>query len=352
MNKTKMPWAQAVLGVFLVTLLSAATVWHDRPEHTPKSIGQAAGPQFFRATHALDYSLERTAGLAWIEAPERLLAANIGRDEVWKYDILAVPPKQSRMVRLETYGDATAAIANPGPAGLLPSAGGGLIVAEGGNRRLSLIRAGSLIAEPLATRFGSRRLNGPNSAVFGTGCAVYFTDPPESLPGGVLDKSSGLDFSGIYRLDQAGDLSLVSKELNRPIAIAYSCATRRLYVANGDPAQSLLLAISLDASGRASRSSVFADLTRLNGSWAGRLGPLLTDKCGNVYAAGPGGIHAFDDKGRLRSVLSTANAVTAMTWGKWDSNGQELYFASGNVLYKTSTRFEADRGRLCPAPSN
>ena len=126
---------------------------------------------------SLDYSLERTAGLAWIEGPERLLAANIGRDEVWKYDILAVPPKQSRMVRLETYGDATAAIANPGPAGLLPSAGGGLIVAEGGNRRLSLIRAGSLIAEPLATRFGSRRLNGPNSAVFGTGCACISPIP-------------------------------------------------------------------------------------------------------------------------------------------------------------------------------
>ena len=27
-----------------------------------------------------------------------------------------------------------------------------------------------------------------------------------------------------------------------------------------------------------------------------------------------------------------------MTLGKWDRIGQELYFASGNVLYKTSTR--------------
>ncbi len=268
MDKFKQYCAPVLLGVLLTGLLSMATIRADLPVLAPKPVDQASD-QVFAPAQALDYSLERTSALAFIE-PDALLVANAQRDEIWVYQFGGPSPRQRSVIKLGEYKDAVAPVADAGPAALLPTSGG-LIIAEGASHRLSRIPCGANRIEALATRFGTRRLNNPNSVVLGPGGDVYFTDSPET-PLDALSQA-GPHFGGIYRLTPASDLSLFSSELNGPVAIAYSNANHCLYVANGDPRQSLLLAIPLDAEGNIRPSSVFADLTALNGRWPGRLGP-------------------------------------------------------------------------------
>src|SRR5208337_5028103 len=79
----------------------------------------------------------------------------------------------------------------------------------------------------LADRFEGKRFNSPNDLVIGPDGAIYFTDPTLDLPPG---EAQEILFQGVYRLDSAGAVRLLTKDLTQPNGLAFSPDGKKLYV--------------------------------------------------------------------------------------------------------------------------
>ncbi|MGH9708770.1 MAG: SMP-30/gluconolactonase/LRE family protein, partial [Candidatus Acidiferrales bacterium] len=79
----------------------------------------------------------------------------------------------------------------------------------------------------LADHFESQRFNSPNDVVTGPDGAIYFTDPTLDLPAG---QTQEIPFQGVYRLDDKGQVRLLTKELSQPNGLAFSPDGKLLYV--------------------------------------------------------------------------------------------------------------------------
>ncbi|HWO31204.1 MAG TPA: SMP-30/gluconolactonase/LRE family protein, partial [Candidatus Acidoferrum sp.] len=79
----------------------------------------------------------------------------------------------------------------------------------------------------LADHFEGKKFNSPNDVVIGPDGAIYFTDPTLDLPQG---EKQEIPFQGVYRLDEKGEVRLLTKELTQPNGLAFSPDGRRLYV--------------------------------------------------------------------------------------------------------------------------
>ena len=124
--------------------------------------------------------------------------------------------KPSGYTGAEPYGG------EPGCNGLLLDAEGQLISCEHGDRRLSVLTKGGG-KRTLVDNYRGKRLNSPNDVCLGSdGKTLYFTDPPYGLPKRWDDPRRELEFCGIYRLSDDGEITLLTTEMTRPNGIAFS----------------------------------------------------------------------------------------------------------------------------------
>src|SRR5215831_16185327 len=79
----------------------------------------------------------------------------------------------------------------------------------------------------LAERFEGMRFNSPNDVVLGPDGAFYFTDPTLDLPPG---EKQEIPFQGVYRLDENGGVTLLTKDLSQPNGLAFSPDGKHFYV--------------------------------------------------------------------------------------------------------------------------
>src|SRR6185295_18550549 len=78
----------------------------------------------------------------------------------------------------------------------------------------------------LADRYEGKKLNSPNDVIIGPDGAIYFTDPTLDL---VAGEKQDLPFQGVFRLDDAGNLRLFTKELKQPNGLAFSPDGKHFY---------------------------------------------------------------------------------------------------------------------------
>jgi gluconolactonase len=71
----------------------------------------------------------------------------------------------------------------------------------------------------LTNQYQGKKLNTPNDVVVGPDGAIYFTDPNMDLEKGAKQE---LPFQGVYRLDENGELRLLTKDLAQPNGLAFS----------------------------------------------------------------------------------------------------------------------------------
>ena len=211
--------------------------------------------------------------------------------------------------------------------GLTLDAEGRLVICEHGNRRISRVEADgsrSIVVES----YDGGQLNSPNDAVYGSDGSLYFTDPPYGLEGLEDSPDRELDFNGVYRLSQDGELELLVRDQTRPNGIALSPDETTLYVANSDAENKVWMAYDLDGSG-ASNGRVFYDVNDQDAP--GAADGVKVDRAGNLFATGPGGVWIISADGVHLGTIATGEVTANVAWG---DDGRTLYMTSSTSLYR------------------
>ncbi len=293
-------------------LLEALVPRDARLEKVADGFGWAEGPAWNAATRELFFSdVERNHMHAWSEeGGARLVLENSGYQ--------GAEPFTGR---------------EPGSNGIAFDAQGRVVFCQHGERRISRLEPdGSRTV--LVERYREKRLNSPNDLVHSRAGDLYFTDPPFGLPLTHADPARELDFSGVYRLSAAGELTLLTDELAGPNGLALSPDERTLYVANNDAARPVLMAYPLlaDATGVVlGPGRVLFDAAPFTIARRGFPDGLKVDRAGNLFAAGPEGLYVLAPDGRHLGTLFFGVLTSNCAFGE---EGSTLFVTVDSALYR------------------
>lgn len=338
------PFHRSLVAAIVVLLASpAALVAADKPSYP--SFGNIV-----RKDARLDKIVPRDAhmeqlaeGFDWAEGPVwikdggYLLFSDIPRNSVIKW-------KEGEGVSLfmkpSGYTGVVDYMPEPGSNGLTVDAQGRVIFCEHGDRRVSRLEKDGG-KKTLVDSYQGKRLNSPNDAAYKSNGDLYFTDPPYGLPKNFDDPRRELDFCGVYRLSQNGELTLLTRDMTRPNGIAFSPDEKTLYVAQSDPAAAVWMAFDVKDDGTLGKGRVFFDST----AWAkaGQKGlpdGMRVDKAGNLFATGPGGLHIFASDGTHLGTFETGQATGNCAWG---DDGSSLYILADMYLVRIRLNTQAAR---------
>ena len=211
--------------------LGSSFLWAERPK-----IGSVIrhDPAFDKLV-AKDAEIEVLAsGFVWSEGPvwdrknNRLLWSDVPANTIYQW----TEDKEGHSVFMTPsgYTGVTAGYPEPGSNGLSFDAKGRLVSCEHGDRRVAMLTPeGGKVT--LADTYDGKRFNSPNDLAIHSSGAIYFTDPPYGLPRRENDPRRETDWFGVYRIETNGEVTLLSKECDRPNGIALSPDEKKLYVA-------------------------------------------------------------------------------------------------------------------------
>jgi gluconolactonase len=182
----------------------------------------------------------------------------------------------------------------------------------------------------LADHYHGMKFNSPNDVVIGPDSAIYFTDPTLDLPAGEKQETP---FQGVYRLDDKGDVRLLTKELSQPNGLAFSPDGKKLYV---DDSKERNIRVYDFADGTLANGRVFGD--EQGGKHEGVPDGMKLDQDGNIFVTGPKGIWIWDPQGRHIGTIEMPEQPANLTWG--DTDYRTLYITATTSVYRlqTSTR--------------
>ena len=287
---------------------------------------------------SVDAAIEIAAqDIHWAEGPlwdrqnDSLLFSDVPRNGVYRW----VPGKPVELfVSRSGYSGRTAFSGQePGSNGLTFDREGRLVMAQHGDRGIARReRDGRLIV--LVSRYQGRRLNSPNDLVYGSNGDLYFTDPPFGLAGTFDDPVREIAFQGIYRLRRNGTLQALVTDLDAPNGIAFSPDERTLYVSNATEARPVWMAYPVDTDGSLGEGRQFAEARAYVTPRSGLPDGLKSDRFGNLFAAGPGGVHIFAADGTRIGRIVTGVPTGNVAWGE---DGSVLYIAANHRILRLQT---------------
>jgi gluconolactonase len=215
----------------------------------------------------------------------------------------------------------------PGSNGLAFDARGRLILCQHGDRRVARLEGGRFVT--ILDRFGGKRFNSPNDLVFAADGALYFTDPPYGLPKTFEDPGRELEWCGVYRLANDGNVSLVIKDLKAPNGIGLSPDGQTLYVNQSHPEEAVLMAYDVQPDGSVAAGRVLFDATPLRPSGPGLPDGLKVDRDGHIFATGPGGVLVLTPGGTHLGTIRTGVPTANCGFG---DDGSTLYITANDML--------------------
>ena len=201
--------------------------------------------------------------------------------------------------------------------------GGAIVLTQHDGRVSRLMENGDL--EALATEYEGMRLNSPNDLAIRSDSLIYFTDPPF----GVSPEDQKLSFAGVYRINNAGELTLLYDQLSLPNGIAFSPDESRLYVSDSETGD--ILRFDVLENGDLSNEEIFANIGAAanNGAADG----MITDSDGRLYTTGHNGLIVFDNKGNRLANIKFEEQITKVEWG---SDEAELFITAANAVYRVT----------------
>jgi gluconolactonase len=271
-------------------------------------------------------------GPVWDRARRRVLFSDIPKNLIWEWSQAA---GLKEFLKPSGYtGAATFTGREPGSNGLTFNKAGELVMCQHGDRRVAKWIDGKFVT--LADRYAGKRLNSPNDLALRSNGDVYFTDPPYGLPKHTEDPGRELDFQGVYRLDGKGEVTLLTRELNRPNGLAFSPDEKTLYVANSEREKAILMAFPVRPDGSLGNGKVFFDVTAaVSKQKPGVPDGLKVSADGTVWATGPGGVLVYSSQGKHLGTLATGVATANLAFG---DDGSTLYITADKNLVRVRTK--------------
>lgn len=271
-------------------------------------------------------------GPLWLKEQKVLIFSDVPENRIYSWSETA-----GQNIWLEPSGyTGPKEVKREGSNGLLLNENGQLVLCQHGDRRMAILDSPLSAPEPkfttIADRWTQKRFNSPNDAAYNKSI-LYFTDPPYGLPKQDDDPEKELDFSGVYKVDRNGFVTMVIDSLSRPNGIAFSPKQENMYVANSDPQKAIWMKYKMDT--EKMEGKVLYDATDLVGKVNGLPDGLKVHPGGYVFATGPGGVWIFspDDKVSARIHIPQATANCA-----FDDSYSNLYIAADSTVIKVSLK--------------
>ena len=181
----------------------------------------------------------------------------------------------------------------------------------------------------LADHFEGKKLNSPNDVVIGPDGAIYFTDPTLDL---VKGETQEIPYQGVYRLDDSGKVTLLTKDLTQPNGLAFSPDGKRLYI--DDSAEKNIRVYDVQSDGTLANGRVFGEEKGNKGE--GVPDGMRVDRKGNIFVTGPKGIWVWDPQGHHLGTIAMPEQPANLAWG--GPHYDTLYITATHGVYKLRTK--------------
>lgn len=265
-------------------------------------------------------------GPVWNPAAGELLFSDVPNNVIhaWKAgEAIRVFMKPSGYTGVADYGR------EPGSNGLAIDHEGRLLLCEHGDRRVALLtKNGGKIT--IADRFEGKRFNSPNDLTVHSDGTLFITDPIYGLPEKEKDPMRELDFCGVFRIAIDGNVTLITREIERPNGIALSPDEKTLYVANSHGPRPLIFAMDLRSDGTAGPLRTFFDTRGLSGP--GGADGMKVDADGNLWATGPGGLLILSPQGKLLGRVLTHTPTANVAFG--GNDGKSVFLTANDRILR------------------
>lgn len=181
----------------------------------------------------------------------------------------------------------------------------------------------------LADHYQGMKFNSPNDVVIGPDGAIYFTDPTLDLPSGEKQETP---FQGVYRLDDKGDVQLLTKELSQPNGLAFSPDGKHFYIDDSEQRNIRVYDVAVD--GTLTNGRIFGE--EPGGKGDGVPDGMKLDQSGNIFVTGPKGIWVWDAQGHHLGTMALPEKPANLAWG--DQDYGTLYITATTSLYRLQTK--------------
>lgn len=181
----------------------------------------------------------------------------------------------------------------------------------------------------LADHFEGKRFNSPNDVIVGPDGALYFTDPTLDL---VAGEKQEISFQGVYRLDEKGNVRLLTKDLSQPNGLAFSPDGKKFYV--DDSQQRNIRVYDAAPDGTLTNGRIFAEEPGAKGE--GVPDGMKVDDKGDIFVTGPRGIWVWDAAGNHLGTIAMPEQPANLTWG--DAQYGTLYITATTSVYRLKTK--------------
>jgi len=263
-----------------------------------------------------DLIVEEVAqGFQFIEGPVWLKGRGLLFSDIPASKVYLYVPGQGVEVYLEESGNSN---------GLILDAQGRLLMAQHGTRQVGRLEEDGSITS-IAASYEGIPLNSPNDLVLHSSGALYFTDPPFGLMD--VGLNSDLGFSGIYRVDPQGQITLQDKDLELPNGLAFSPDESYLYA--DDSRKCILYRWKVLEDGSLADKEEFSKIPA-----EGYADGMKLDQQGHLYVTGPEGLWIFSPEGTLLQHLRIPGQKSASNCAWGDEKGSSLYVTSNDALYR------------------
>ncbi len=191
----------------------------------------------------------------------------------------------------------------------------------------------------LADHYDGKKLNSPNDVIVGPDGALYFTDPTLDL---VEGEKQEIPFQGVYRLDDKGNLRLLTKDLTQPNGLAFSPDGTRFYI--DDSEQRNIRVYDVASDGALSNGRIFGE--EPGAKHDGVPDGIKVDKSGNLFVTGPKGIWVWDANGNHLGTIAMPEQPANLTWG--DKDYRTLYITATTSVYRLELKAQGFVPYLVP----
>jgi gluconolactonase len=272
-------------------------------------------------------------GALWIEKHKMLLFSDVRRNTIFKWT-----ESKGKEVFLTPsgYTGSVPRGGEMGSNGLTLDNKGNLVMCQHGDRRMARMDAPLNKPEAkfvtLADNFNGKKLNSPNDATFNSKGELFFTDPPYGLLNPSRDSTKETAWQGVYKVKKNGEVILLVDSLTRPNGIAFFPGEKKILIANSDPAKPNWYIYDVDGD-KLKNGRIFYSAAGVKGP--GLPDGLKIDKQGNVFSAGPGGLHIFNKDGKLLGKLVVPGPTSNCSLSP---DQKTLYITNNNQVLRFKMR--------------